>query len=107
MAFLWKVLTLVAVLIMPFGMSGAHASPATHTPTAEMPMGHCSDQPAKHGNDGAGISECTMACAGALPAITPIAQDPVLLAEGADAPAMVQALHGLHPEIATPPPKRA
>ena len=100
-----KLLALFAVLLMPLGMA-APASASQHHSMASMPMQHCPEQsPSQKGK--LGFSECTMACAGALPAIEASREgesvvDPIL-----HLPLSVLRLHGLHPEIATPPPKQA
>lgn len=105
MAFLWKLLVLIAVLVMPFGMSAAPASSAHHAPATSMPMGHCPDQSSGHDSMKGGIAECTMACAGALPAAVRSAGyrlKPVAELRFATAS---RSLHGLDPDTATPPPK--
>jgi len=96
-----KLMVLLAVLLMPFGMAGAAAVPHVST-AATMPMGP--DQGDDHGTK-SGITECTMACAAALPAI---ASGTVELPVTDAAPAQSAAperLDGLHPETATPPPR--
>jgi hypothetical protein len=105
MATLIKLLALFAVLLMPFGMAPAAA--AAHDSMAmNMPMGHCPEQAPKHDTKG-GIAECTMACAGALPAAELATAGPPMIVCEPLQPAAVQQLHGLHPETATPPPKRS
>lgn len=104
MALAWKLLTLVAVLLLPFGMTAAPAAPAQHH-SASMPVQHCPEQaPNRHGK--AGFAECTMACSAALPATDADHDEGALMVccptEAAD---VVQQLHGLHPDTATPPPK--
>ena len=105
MAFLWKLLVLIAVLIMPFGMSAAPASSAHNAPATSMPMGHCPDQGSGHDGTKGGIAECTMACAAALPVVVrPSGYRLKLVPEPTFAVAS-RSLHGLHPDTATPPPK--
>ena len=103
-----SLLALVAVLLMPFGMTGAAsaASSAQHHEMAEMPMGHCPDE-GKQPDSQSGIQACTMVCSAALPAIDFDREQPVTLACAPDRPAAMQLLQGLHPETATPPPKRS
>ena len=99
-----KLLLLIAMLLMPLGMVPAAAAPAHHY-MAGGAMGHCPDQAPSHGKK-AGFAECTMACAAALPAMdTPDAQGPLI---AADPPRLAgtDMLTGLHPETATPPPRR-
>jgi hypothetical protein len=105
MTLVWKLLVLVAVLLMPLGMSGARAAPH-HAAMVDMPMGHCPDQGSKH-ETGGGIAACTMVCAAALPAASPSGDEAPALVPVPASPSAVAALHGLHPDIATPPPKRA
>ncbi len=94
---------LVAVLLMPLGMvatpAAAHASES-----ATMPMGHCPEQAPGHHSKG-GFTECTMACAAALPAVDSQGSNPPLIICEPVLPDNAQGLHGLHPETATPPPK--
>ena len=106
MAFAWKLLTLLAVLLMPLGMTGAHAATSHEAARVDMPMGHCPDQGSGHETQG-GIAACTMACAAALPAFAASADDALPSISVLAVSAHVPALHGLHPEIATPPPKGA
>ena len=103
MALVWKLLTLIAVLAMPFGMTAAPAAAMQHH-VASMPMQHCPEQAPGHASKGAFV-ECTMACSAALPATDRSSEQPVFgRAEAVRPPAMRQ-LQGLHPETATPPPK--
>lgn len=100
-----QLLVLVAVLLMPFGMS---ASPAAehHSAAAETPMGHCSGQAPSPAMKG-GIADCTMACAAALPAVD---LGPAMLpatVHVAIEPGGAERLEGIHPEIATPPPRHS
>jgi hypothetical protein len=63
-----KLLLLVVVLLMPLAMAPlAAGSSPHHEMGADVPMGHCPDQGSgPHGKSG--LTECTMACAAALPA---------------------------------------
>ena len=100
-----RLLLLVAVLLMPFGMAPASASTSDHV-TMRMPAGHCPDQD----SDGAlkaGIAACTMACAGALPASDAFAAQSIRVRREIAAAVPVTPLFGLHPETATPPPKHS
>jgi hypothetical protein len=102
---LGKLLLLAAVLLMPFGMAPAAAS-ASPQAMASMPMGHCPDQDSSH-SPKAGIADCTMACAGALPAVAATREEPLLAPAEPVLATASQALNSLHPETATPPPKRS
>jgi len=105
MAVVWKLLTLIAVLLMPFGMV-APASATPHHAMASMPMQHCPEQsPSQKGK--LGFSECTMACAGALPAVERSPNDGRRSDVTLVLALPVHQLHGIHVDIATPPPKRS
>jgi hypothetical protein len=100
-----KLLLLMAVLLMPLGMSGAKAAQtARDAPRAMMAMGHCPDGAPSH-HDRNGIAECTMACAGVLPAVDSAHDPSRMMAEEPIQPTIARQLRGLHPETATPPPK--
>jgi hypothetical protein len=97
-----RLLLLVAVLLMPFGMTAATAAVEHHA--ASMPMQHCPDPTPNHDSKGAFV-ECTMACSGALPAVDRSSERPLVVEAEPAQPAAMKPLHGLHPETATPPPK--
>jgi hypothetical protein len=97
---------MLAVLLMPLGMSPSAAATHQEKSTASMAMGHC-DAPAPEHPIKQGIADCTMACSAALPAIMAPGEPPALRASAPAVVASVRALHGLHPETITPPPKRA
>jgi hypothetical protein len=103
---LWRLIVLVAVLMMPFGMTAAPASTPNRAIEAEMPMGHCLDQGSGHGSKH-GLAECTMACAAALPASDARVNHPLVMVSEHIRPKTSARLHGLHPKIATPPPRLA
>lgn len=95
---------MTAVFLMPFGMTPAAA--ADHgSMQASMPMGHCPDRGSMH-QKGA-LEGCTMACSSALPAAELARQEPVAFETPPIAAIPVQILHGLRPETATPPPRKA
>jgi hypothetical protein len=96
---------LVAVLFVPLGMAVAPASatPAAHH--AQMPMEHCPRQAPAH-HQKAGFAECTMACAAALPAVDARRDASPTIVCAPEIPATARRLDGLHPDTATPPPKR-
>ena len=86
--------------------SVAAAATPQASATATMQMGHCPDQaPSRHSK--AGFTECTMACAASLPAMDSRDSNPLLIPREPVLPAIAQGLQGLHPETATPPPKRS
>jgi hypothetical protein len=97
---------MLAVLLMPLSMTPAPASAPNHAVMAEMPMGHCPDQGSHHDMKG-GIAECTMACAASLPAGDATVGELLLIGCDPILPDSAERLHGLHPETATPPPRRS
>jgi hypothetical protein len=100
-----KLLILLAVLLMPFGMMPAPAAAAAHHgPMAGTPMQHCPGEPTKH-DPKSGFVECTMACSAALPAADIARGEPLLIVCTPVRPSVSHVLHGLHPETATPPPR--
>ena len=101
-----RLLLLVTVLAMPFGMTPAAATPGTHQPMANMPMGHC-DRPVSGRDKKSGIAECTMACSAALPAVSAPRSEPPMIVCMPVLPAAASSLNGLHPETATPPPRKS
>jgi hypothetical protein len=101
-----RLILLFAVLLMPLGMAAAPASTPHRLMSADMPMQHCPDQTPAHDSKGA-LAQCTMACAAALPAAMASADLPHLLAGESSNRSVSLVLHGLHPETATPPPKRS
>jgi hypothetical protein len=105
MAMVWRFVVLFAVLLMPFGMQPAAAAPVMHH-HASMPTQHCPDQDSRHGSKGA-FAECTMVCSAALPAADLARDEPSLIVCAPAEAQAVRQLHGLHPDIATPPPKRS
>ena len=100
-SFLFRLLTLVAVLLMPLGMASA---PALAQP-APAAAGHCdehqepADAPSKPQVHCTGCSALPVIGAPeAVPALRPLA--PRLIAQ-------IQPISGTEPEIATPPPKHS
>ena len=103
---LWKLVVLIAVLLMPLGMQPAVASATVahgHGMAASMPMGHCPDQ-SKH-EQNQGFATCSMACASALPAQQLVRDETPALDDQLVSPMAAQTLHGMHPEVPAPPPK--
>jgi len=98
-----KLLVLLAVLLMPLGMSATPAA-AHQSSSASMPMNHC-PEPAPSHHSKAGFVECTMACSAALPAVDIPQEQHALVANLPVERAAAQMLQGLHPDTATPPPK--
>lgn len=100
-----KLLLMLAVLLMPFGMAAPAAAAANPAhPAAAMAMQHCPDQRGGPHHQG-GFAECTMACAAALPAVASSAQPALLFVVAPTLRVLAEPLLGLHPETATPPPR--
>jgi hypothetical protein len=99
-----RLIALIAVVLMPLGMQPSTAAPSHHAISASMPIQHCPDSNDGHQMKG-GIAECTMACAGALPAAELLRGELPLIACVPLQPVLAQRLQGLHPDTATPPPK--
>jgi len=105
LATILRLLTLVALMLMPFGMGAASAMPAHHGPAAAS-AGHCDEpaggQPAKESTDQA--IDCAMVCS-----MLAIAE--AVMAEPAGHPPLLigwplaERGAGLHPDTLTPPPK--
>lgn len=104
---LLRLLTMIAVLLMPFGMAAAPAAPASgHHAGMAMPAGHCSEE-APTDNFGGGPADCAMPCSAAVPAADLSAVKSRSINVAAAEPALERALAGILLEIATPPPKLA
>jgi hypothetical protein len=101
-----KLLILLAVLLMPFAMAPPAAAAQHHASAASMPMEHCPDEGSKQ-DSMAGLGGCTMACSAALPVVETPQDRSHLIVCTPQRPGIAGRLHGLHPETATPPPKRA
>ncbi|HJU77775.1 MAG TPA: hypothetical protein VJ597_07615, partial [Sphingomicrobium sp.] len=92
-------------MLMPLGMTVAPAA-AHHRTAAAMPMEHC-PEPAPSHDTKSGFVECTMACSAALPAVgSPVPMRPLILCGPVES-SLSNRLQGLHPDTATPPPKRS
>ena len=104
-----KLLLLLSVMFMPFGMSSAGASAASmdhHAMMGAAAMEHCPDQPSKPDRMD-GMAMCAMACASALPAQEPAREQAPKKDHQLVVPMAERTMSGIQPEIATPPPKRA
>ena len=106
MALAWKLLILIAVVLMPLAMRAAPASASVHHQGASMPMQRCPEQGSRHESKGS-FAECTMACASALPAADREQEQRIAFTASIMTEVPTKALHGLQPETATPPPKGA
>lgn len=96
-----SILVVLAVLLMPAGMSGGAAAMAA-APESTAAMGHCADMPEPDDNK-APESCCIVACSALLDGESALAAPP------APAPAYETEIrvvrHGLPAEAATPPPR--
>ena len=97
---LLSLLTLFAVLLMPFGMASA---PAIARPLPAAGEGHCADHESPAHEPSKQQVQC-MGCS-ALPALDPSAAAAELVPQAPRLLAHIQAIAGSEPEIATPPPK--
>ncbi len=103
-AVILRLLTLLALVLMPFGMGVASAAPVHHTPAAAT-EGHCDEHggtPAKTSPDEA--IDCAMACSMLLIAAADINEPMPTVRQGAGH-LLAERSTGLHPDTATPPPK--
>ena len=108
-AMIAKLLTLLALVLMPFGMSpaAAEAIPAAAQHHAAPMAAHCPTPDAgDSGKASKQAADCTVACA-AIVAPAPTAAPPPVLTPPPPARPLAGTRRGLHPEAATPPPKRA
>ena len=104
---LLRLLALIALVIMPFGMTSAPALAApAHHDMAMAGAGHCDEQ---QDSDRATVQDrmdCTAACT-ALPAASAPVLAPPLKPTTPRTIAIVAPFHGVILEIATPPPRLA
>jgi hypothetical protein len=107
-AALLRLLTLVALVLMPLGMAGAPAiaqqMPMEHAALAAS-EGHCDQQP-KQDESPASKSDCTAMCT-ALPATDAPSPAPKLKPAASRTIAIAEPFAGIEPELATPPPRQA
>lgn len=100
-----RLLAIVAVMLMPFGMAAAPAASIHHQEMAKaMPMEHC-PEPASTPQSNGTLAHCSMACAAALPVVNSPALVPHLTVRSLPSAPMIGILSGTEPEIATPPPR--
>ena len=99
-----RLLTLLALVLMPLGMSAAPAAAQTMPMSHNMALtGHCDEQP---NQDQAPVSkmDCTAMCI-ALPAADSPMPGSALKPVTPRSIALAAPFAGIQPEIATPPPK--
>lgn len=101
---LLRLLTLIALFLAPLAMIGA--APATaHGRSAAA--AHCAETGKPAEAPPSAPIDCMIACAGCLPAQGGLLGARPPLAPTAQAVPLHFQLHGLHPEAATPPPRRS
>jgi hypothetical protein len=98
---IFKLLMLVALLLMPFGMTAAPAAASGHAMAA---MSHCPEQQSQPDAQ-AGLGACAMACSAALPAADPVASDCSAAVELPAHDLATLTMSSLHPQAETPPPR--
>ena len=103
MSALLRVLTLLALVLMPFAMTAAPA--AAHAMPA-MADGHCDDQHPPDGPQRSDMAQCMLMCA-ALPAAEVPALSSPTVPKAPPRVALADPIHGIILEIATPPPRDA
>ena len=98
-----RLLTLLALVLMPFGMSAPVAASPMPTSHDMTMVGHCNGQ---HGEDETPVSkmDCTAMCAALLATDAP-APTSILRPKAPRTIAIATPFVGVVPEIATPPPK--
>ena len=96
-----RLLTLMALVLMPFTMAAAPAE--AHAMPQGMSEEHCGDhqQPETPATD---LTQCLLMCA-ALPAAEPINVSAPEMIDPPRQQALAQAFHGVILDIATPPPR--
>ncbi|MEO5973400.1 MAG: hypothetical protein ABIP91_08580 [Sphingomicrobium sp.] len=103
-----KILTLVALALMPFGMVAAPAAaqPAQQHHGAAAAAAHCPEPASDERSTADQAADCTMTCA-AVVAPEPTAGPVPAVSPPPPVRPLAQRGSGLHSEAATPPPKRA
>jgi hypothetical protein len=101
-----RLIVLITLLIMPFGMTPAPTAAGRIEAAASMPTPHCPHQDPSHAAKG-GIAICGMACSAALPAADANHETPTLAGSVPIEQPIAHGLTGIQPETATPPPRRS
>ena len=103
-AAIFRLLALLALVLMPLGMSSAPAAASTMPADHGMTAGHCEGQSS---SDEAPAAKMDCAMCTAIPAREPVAQAPLFQRSAPRTIAFAFAFEGIVPETATPPPKLA
>lgn len=102
-----RILTLLAVLLMPLGMIGGSPAMASgHHKAAPAAAGHCADMDDQKKDPPGRSADCTVACA-AIPAFAADVPHRAPTPASAETRAPLPTMRGLDPEAATPPPRPA
>lgn len=105
-AIILRLLTLLALLAMPFGMGMAGAAPPQPAPAAASAE-HCGQHGSQPINKSIKYSaDCTMGCSMLIAAETQVAEPTPKVRLPAQRP-LAERGTGLHPDIETPPPKHS
>ena len=102
MAILLRLLTILALAVMPLGMSSVQAAPVTHAMAGGT--GHCDGPRQSDRQAPPHQSDCAVSCAAITPAPMAIVT-PTPLAAGVDTLTPATGLRGIILEIVPPPPK--
>jgi hypothetical protein len=101
-----RLLTMLAILLMPLGMIGPQpaAAMAGHA-SATMSADHCAGMAHKSKTaPAAPCCDCMVGCS-AIPSQAPCVRHEAPAPMAAEPAALTAKIHGLHPEAATPPPR--
>lgn len=101
-----RLLTLAALVLMPFTMAPAPAEAHHGQAMATMAADHCAGQEQDGQEPVTDMTQCLLMCA-ALPAVQPSAVEGPALPHGPLRLAAIRPIHGIILEIATPPPRFA
>lgn len=110
---LWRVLTILAVLLAPLSMMGGHAAMAMPSPAASSvmdhgqagsPAGHCAEMDQDKTGQTSPSIDCMIACSAVPAAEFVFASHPAVHGVMQIA-ALASLLPGLHPESEPPPPR--
>lgn len=102
-AALLRLLTLLALVLMPIGMTSAPAAASPMPASHHTAAGHCEEQPDQD-QAPASKMDCAAMCT-ALPATDAAAPSPVLKPKAPRTIAVATPFDGVILEIATPPPR--
>ncbi|MDP9421408.1 MAG: hypothetical protein M3Q19_01010 [Pseudomonadota bacterium] len=103
-AALLRLLTLLALVLMPIGMTGTPAAASPMSASHHMTADHCDEQQPEQDQAPASKMDCAAMCT-ALPATDSAAPTSVLKPKAPRTIAIATPFDGIILEIATPPPK--